>query len=81
LFVEVRVKDRLYDHVVRLPETALYNDDTVYAVVDGRLVPRKVRVLARAGSDVVLRGDFTPGEPLVTTRFPEIGPGIKVTVE
>ena len=79
-FVEVRIPDRVYRGATRLPETALVGGDTVYAVVDGRLEPRPVELLARVGNDVVVSGGIADGERIATTRFPEIGPGVKVQV-
>ena len=79
-FVEVRIPDRVYRGAARLPETALVGGDTVYAVVEGRLEPRPVALLARVGNDVVVSGGIADGERVATTRFPEIGPGVKVQV-
>ena len=79
-FVEVRIPDRVYRAAARLPETALVGGDTVYAVIDGRLEPRPVALLARVGNDVVVSGGIADGERIATTRFPEIGPGVKVQV-
>ena len=79
-FVEVRIPDRVYQGAARLPETALVGGDTVYAVVGGRLEPRPVALLARVGNDVVVSGGLADGESIATTRFPEIGPGVKVQV-
>ena len=80
-FVEVLVADRLYTGVVRLPESALHGGVTVYAVVGGHLAAREVEVVVRTGREVLVRGDFAPGDRVVTTRFPEIGPGVRVAVK
>ena len=79
-FVEVRLADRTYEDVVRLPQSALHDGDTVYAVVDERLEPRQVEVVVRSGNDILVRGDLAPGDMVVTSRLPEIGPGIRVAV-
>ena len=79
-FVEVYVPGPRYEEVVRIPEEALYGGDTVYRVENGRLWPRQVTVAARDGTDLLIRGAFEPGDHLVTTRFPEVGPGLKVQV-
>ncbi len=79
-FVEVRLRDRVYRDVVRLPETALHNRDTVYVVADGRTDARRVEFVARAGNDILVRGALKPGERVVTTAFAEIGPGVRVAV-
>jgi len=51
-----------------------------YAVIDEHLAARAVEVVARSGRDVLVRGDFQPDDMIVTTRFPEIGPGVRVVV-
>ncbi|MCH8090793.1 MAG: efflux RND transporter periplasmic adaptor subunit [Proteobacteria bacterium] len=80
-FVEVTLSDRLYRNVVRLPESALHGDDVVYvAAADGRLVARRIELMLRVGNDVLVRGSFEPGDRVVTTRFPEIGPGLRVEI-
>lgn len=52
----------------------------VYAVVGGRLQARVVKLVGRAGNDVLVRGDIKDGEQIVAETFPEIGPGVKVDV-
>ncbi len=79
-FVEVGVPDRTYAQVARLPETALIGGDTVYVVVEERLKPRLVELLARIDNDVIVAGELADGEEVATTRFPGIGPGVKVRV-
>ncbi len=79
-FMEVLVPDRVYDNVVRLPESALHEDDTVYVVVDGRLEARDIEVLVHTAGDVLVRGALRPEDRVVTTRFPEIAPGVRVAV-
>ena len=79
-FVEVYLSDRLYRDVVRLPESALHGDDVVYVADEGRLVARRIELVLRVGNDVLVRGPFEPGDRVVTTRFPEIGPGLKVEI-
>ncbi len=79
-FVEVEIADRAYPGVARLPESALHGEGTVYAVVENRLEARRVSVAAYDGDDVLLRGELAEGERVVTTRFAEIGPGVRVEV-
>lgn len=79
-FVEVYLTGRLYRNVVRLPESALYGEDKVYVADDGRLDARRIELVVRVGEDVLVRGPLEPGEQVVTTRIPEIGPGLRVKV-
>lgn len=78
-FVRVVMPGPEYRDVVRLPESALHGDETVYVVVDDRLAARRTEVVARLGSDVVLRGGLADGEAVLVTRFPEVGAGVLVS--
>ena len=77
-FVEVGVPGELYRGVLRLPEGAVDGEGNVYVIEEGRLSPRRVELLRRMGKDVLVRGDIAPGARIVTTSFPEIGPGQRV---
>lgn len=79
-FVSITLPDQTYRAVARLPESALYNTNTVYVVKGERLEKRAVELLARVGNDVLLRGEIKDGDQVITTRFAEIGPGQKVEV-
>ncbi|MEE8274244.1 MAG: hypothetical protein V3R88_06175, partial [Alphaproteobacteria bacterium] len=61
-------------------ESEHHDGEKVFVVVDGRLSPRAVEVVVRSGADVLVRGALAPEDRVVTTRFPEIGPGVRVTV-
>ena len=80
-FVEVRIELGPYNDVVRLPESALYDRATVYRIEDGRLAPLQVELVARDGKDILVRGDFEADDMVVTSRFAEIGPGVRVKVQ
>ena len=80
-FVEVVVPDRVFEKVIRLPAAALHDGAKVYAVVGERLEARAVEFVARDRGTVLIRGDLEAGDRIVTTRFPEIGPGLKVRVQ
>lgn len=80
-FVDVALADRLYENVVRLPETALHDGATVYVAIGGVLEARRVEVIARADDNILVRGALASGELVVTTRLPEIGPGLQVAIK
>lgn len=77
-FVEIDVPDVRYDHVVRVPATAIYDGDTVYVVKEGRLDPRRVEVVASAGADHLVRGPLEDGERIAVTRLSTPGKGVAV---
>lgn len=83
-FVHVLLPDTAFDNAIVAPDTALYDDDLVYIVVDERLAPRTVRVLGYTGNEVLLRSSGDPplrdGDQIVTTQLREAGPGSRVSV-
>ncbi len=80
-FVEVALPDRAYVAVHRLPVTAVHGNDTVYiANAESRLESTKVHVVARTSDAVFIDKGLSDGAKVVTTRFQEIGPGLKVAV-
>ena len=80
-FVRLEVPGRKYARAVRLPETALYGRDTLYVVVDGRLQARKTELLARLGTEILVRGGIEADDTVLTTRLAEVGTGVKVTAQ
>ena len=81
IFVEVVIKDQTYDKVVRLPTTALHGGKLVYVVVKGRLQERSVRIVARAGNDVLVRGELKADDKVLVSRFAEVGKGVRVELK
>ena len=79
-FVTISMPDRTFRGVAQLPESALYDSNTVYIIEGERLKKRQVELVARIGNDVLLRGKIRDGDQVVTTRFAEIGPGQKVEI-
>jgi len=77
-FVEVMVPDNEFSDVARLPSTAVFDGDTVYAIKDGKLEARKVAIVSTADSDVLVRGDLVEGEKIMTTRLSLPGAGVRV---
>ena len=79
-FVDVIVPGKNYRGVLRLPEGAIMDDGSIYVVEDGRLAGRPAEIVSRVSGGVLVRADISEGAQVVTTRFPEIGPGIRVDV-
>lgn len=81
-FVQIEVQDRRYADVVRAPGSALYGEDQVYVIADGRLAARRVKVEGRSGSDVLLSSAGEPGlqdgDLVVISQLREAGPGSRV---
>ena len=79
-FVEVHIPDRIYEDVIRIPKSAVHEGGIVYRIEGDRLEPEKVKVVVRDGADLLIRAEISDDELIVTSRFAEIGPGIRVRV-
>lgn len=77
-FVEIRVPDRPYENVARLPQTSLYRGDRVYVIEKDRLSERIVDVIGTAGEDILVRGKIAAGDRVITTRLSSAGEGLRV---
>jgi len=81
-FVEVYITGKEFEDVVRLPNSAVYREDTIYVVEGERLAARKVKIVSRVGNETLATVDGLKGEDrIVTTRLPEASVGLKVRVQ
>jgi len=77
-FVEVRVPDRTYKSVTALPQTSLYGGKLVYVIVEGRMKARTVDLIGATGSQILVRGQISKGERVITTRLTAAQDGVRV---
>ncbi|MBI36308.1 MAG: hypothetical protein CL568_01825 [Alphaproteobacteria bacterium] len=77
-FVQTKTPDIVYPNSFRVIESAIYSDDTVYLFNNGRLEERVIKVVARDGEHLIITGEVQDGDLIVTTRIPEVAPGLKV---
>ncbi|NOZ32229.1 MAG: efflux RND transporter periplasmic adaptor subunit [Alphaproteobacteria bacterium] len=80
-FVSVSLDGITFENALRLPETALYENDHIYRIQDGRMARLDVRLLARDGAHVIVGADLPAGARIITTRLAQAGEGVKVNVE
>ncbi|MBL4599190.1 MAG: efflux RND transporter periplasmic adaptor subunit [Rhizobiaceae bacterium] len=80
-FVEIRVPDKTYNAHVRMPESAVYNGNTIYVSVDGKLQRRAVKVSGYDGEYVLVGEGVAQGDKILTTRIAEISEGLAVVSE
>ncbi|GAB6051541.1 MdtA/MuxA family multidrug efflux RND transporter periplasmic adaptor subunit [Magnetospira thiophila] len=81
-FVQIGLRDQPHEDVISLPEQALHDAGDggrlVYVATEGRLVAVPVEVATSDDDRLLVRGDFDAGAMIVTTRFPQMGPGVRV---
>jgi RND family efflux transporter MFP subunit len=79
-FIEVEMKDRLYQDVVELPASALFGESTVYVIEDKRLRAETVDLVAARGDRVLIETDIADGASVLSSRLAEVAPGLLVEV-
>lgn len=79
-FVTVELLAQPMADVMPLPRDALYENDTVYLVENGRLVRRAVSDYIDDGGQILLKAGLAAGDMVLLTRFNEAAPGVAVKV-
>ncbi|NND54518.1 MAG: efflux RND transporter periplasmic adaptor subunit [Gammaproteobacteria bacterium] len=83
-FVWTKMEDKLYANVMQAPDSALYAQDTVYVVRDGRMEPRQIVVRGYDGDTLLFEPapgvSIEDGDQVVTTQIREGGAGIRVEI-
>ena len=77
-FVEVLYSAGRVDEVVELPEAALYDDNSVFVIINNRTARRQVEVVQKSAGVVYVRGALKAGDVVVATRLPALGDGLSV---
>jgi RND family efflux transporter MFP subunit len=79
--VEVRIEGRVLEDVVRLERELVREGDTVWALVDGKLEIRPVRVAFRDAEHAYVDDGLSGGERIVTTNLATVTDGIELRLE
>lgn len=77
-FVEVKMRDRMYEGVLRLPSTAVTSSSLIYLIENNRLRKIDVVIQRAIGDDLLVSANLPLGGVVVSKVFPQIGEGLKV---
>lgn len=80
-FVEVAVPDRIFPGTFIVPDTSVYSTNTVYTVVDGKLVENPVDIVAFEGENALIESGLKEGDEVLVTRITEVSAGLNVRRE
>lgn len=80
-FVSVAVEGIAHENSLMLPETAVYDEDHLYVIREGRMAAVPLTILARQNDKLIVTADIAPGERIITSRLSQAGEGVAVTVE
>ena len=83
-FVRLKMPDKIYESVVSIPETAVYEDKYIFIVNDQRLKKVTIEILGYDQSKVLVKpfGDskITNGDYIVVNQLREAGENVKVDI-
>lgn len=80
-FVEVKIPDQAFQNHIALPDTAIYNGETVYIVVDKKLVKKNVLISSYDGESALIASGIKQGDEVLVTRISEVSQGLRVRKE
>lgn len=81
-FVNVAVPDQSFTKTFRIPETALFEGNTVYVVnPENRLSARTIEIAAFDGQSIIVGGGLKEGDEIITTQIAEVGDGVLIRRE
>ena len=70
--------------MARAPESAVYGEDVIYVIKDGRMAERRIQIQGYDGENLLFTSAGDPpvvdGDLIVTTQLREGGSGAKVEV-
>lgn len=79
-FVTVELRAQEVPAVMPIPKDALYQADTAYRIVDGRLEAVEITDFIDDGERILLKSGLAVGDEILLTRFNEAAPGVAVKV-
>lgn len=79
-FVTVDLRAQKVPEVMPIPKDALYQANTAYRIVDGRLEPVRLTDFIDDGTQILLKSGVAAGDEILLTRFNEAAPGVAVKV-
>ncbi|XDZ64611.1 efflux RND transporter periplasmic adaptor subunit [Alphaproteobacteria bacterium LSUCC0684] len=80
-FVEVEFASVLLEDIAIIPEAALFDNDTVFVIIDGRAQARKVVIEAKTNGKIYVSDGLENNDEIVTTRIPGLGEGVRVEAD
>ena len=66
-FVEITYPSAILTDIIILPETALYDNDNVYAIKNGMAQKRSIEIVSKTDGLIYVRGDLVDGEKVIIT--------------
>ncbi|MBL6761606.1 MAG: efflux RND transporter periplasmic adaptor subunit [PS1 clade bacterium] len=79
-FVTVELLAQPVPDVMAISKDAIYTDNTIYLVENGRLARREIKDFIDDGARVLLKSGLQAGDIVLTTWFNEAAPGVAVKV-
>lgn len=65
VFFQVDISGRNIEHAVKIPHRALYNENFVYLIKNGKLVSRRVEIVRKESNSVIINAGLNDGDTLV----------------
>ncbi|GLQ17553.1 efflux RND transporter periplasmic adaptor subunit [Maritalea porphyrae] len=80
-FVKIAVPGLSFENVLRVPESAVYDNSYIYVDIEGRMAQRNVEIVARDGDHLLISARIRPETSIITTRIAQAGEGVAIINE
>jgi RND family efflux transporter MFP subunit len=78
-FVSIVMTSQPETDVVAIPKDALYGNDLIYVIEDGRLAPLRLADYVDIGDKLLVRSGLRQGQEILLTQFNEAAAGVAVS--
>ena len=76
IFIQAHIPGKVVENAMSVPRKALYNDDYVYCIKNGRLDYRQVQIARRETDSVIVTGGLAIGDTLVVEVMQGVASGM-----
>ena len=73
--VRLNLTGKVLKNTMIIPRSAVYNDDFIYIIADGKLKKSKINIIANIGDKSYISAPISNGTKIVTTRLRDVGEG------
>lgn len=76
VFLQAEIPGMTIENAFNVPRSAVYNENNVYTITDGKLAPRSVEIARRETETIIVNGGLESGDTLVVELMQGVATGM-----
>ncbi|MBD3225249.1 MAG: efflux RND transporter periplasmic adaptor subunit, partial [Caldithrix sp.] len=81
IFLNAVIPGKTIAHAITLPQNAVYNDNTVYILKNGRLLRREIHIARTERESIIINEGVADGDTVVTEALQGVADGMQVQAD